>query len=438
MATVSQAETKAFRASILDFVADPRVEADSYRYFKDGLLVVKDGRVQALGSFEKLKPTLAAKIQIVDWRGHLLMPGFVDTHVHYPQTEMIASYGEQLLEWLNKYTFPTERKYKNFEYSRSQSEFFLQELLRNGTTTALVFATVHPESTEAFFQEAERLNLRMIGGKVMMDRNAPEYLQDTAESSYQDSLALLEKWHGRGRLSYAITPRFAPTSTPEQLAAAGALKKAYPDAFVHTHISENKDEVEWVKSLFPEHKGYLDVYDSFGLVDNRSVFAHGIHLTDAELARMSEARAAISFCPTSNLFLGSGLFPLDKAKEAGVRVGMGTDVGAGTSFSMLETLNEAYKVMQLRKQKLSALEGFYQATLGGAKSLDLDRQIGNFNKGKEADFVVMQWSATRLQKLRQSSAQTLEDRLFALMMLGDERNVRATYIMGEQVKLEGK
>ena len=285
---------------------------------------------------------------------------------------------------------------------------------------------------DALFEAAAQQQMRLIAGKVMMDRHAPEALCDTAESAYEDSKALIGKWHGQGRALYAITPRFAPTSTPEQLERAGQLKAEFPDVYVYTHLSENKDEIAWVKDLFPEQKGYLDVYHHYGLTGNRSVFAHCVHLEDAEWQCMHETDSTIAFCPTSNLFLGSGLFPLKKTWQQQVKVGLGTDIGAGTSFSLLQTVNEAYKVQQLQGDKLSAFESLYHATLGGAKALDLDDKLGNFNVGKEADFVVLNLKPTALQQLRQSRSKSIEDSLFALFTMGDDRNIEATYIYGQK------
>jgi guanine deaminase len=430
---------KAFRSAFLDFVNDPFyvAEVDSVRYIPDGLLVLRNGKVEELGSYEQLKDKYA-EVPITAYPGMLLMPGFIDTHIHFPQTGMIAAYGEQLLEWLNKYTFPTERKFKDKNYAQQIAAVFLDELLRNGTTTALVFTTVFPESVDAFFEEAERRNLRMIAGKVMMDRNAPEFLRDTAELSYQDSKRLIEKWHKRERLLYAVTPRFAPTSTNEQLQLAGKLLQEYPDVYVHTHLSENVDEVAWVKELFPQCKGYLDAYDQAGLVNDRSVFAHGVQLTDEEFQRLSAAQAAIAFCPTSNLFLGSGLFRLEKAKSLNtpVKLGLGTDVGAGTSFSILQTANEAYKVAQLRRQRFSPFQALFLATLGGARALNLEDKIGSFDPGKEADFIVLNPRSTPLMAFRNSeqvptSIEALADRIFSLVIMGDDRAVQATHILGE-------
>ncbi|UVO17209.1 guanine deaminase [Stutzerimonas stutzeri] len=427
--------TKAYRAALLHCLADPRevgIEA-SHEYFADGLLVVEDGKVARIGAASELLPALPAGTEVVEYPNALITPGFIDTHIHYPQTGMIASYGEQLLDWLNTYTFPTERAFADPAHAGEVAEIFLNELLRNGTTTALVFGSVHKQSVDAFFAACEKRNLRMIAGKVLMDRNAPDYLTDTAESGYADSRELIERWHGKGRLHYAVTPRFAPTSTPQQLALAGQLFKEFPDLYMHTHLSENRKEIEWVRELFPERKGYLDVYDHHGLIGTRSVFAHGVHLCDEECRRLGETGSAVAFCPTSNLFLGSGLFDLEKVEGFGVRVGLGTDVGAGTSFSQLQSLNEAYKVMQLQGKKLDPFKSLYLATLGGARALYLDDKIGNLQPGKDADFVVLDYQATPLIDYRLQQAQTLEEKLFALMMLGDDRAVKATYAAGVSV-----
>ncbi|VXC82024.1 guanine deaminase [Pseudomonas sp. 9AZ] len=425
---------KAYRAAILHSIADPAVVGveQSYEYFEDGLLVIDNGQVANVGNAADLLPTLKG-VEITEYRDALITPGFIDTHIHYPQTGMIASYGEQLLDWLNTYTFPTEQQFADKAHAADVAGIFLKELLRNGTTTALVFGTVHKQSVDAFFEAAEALNLRMIAGKVLMDRNAPEYLTDTAESGYADSKELIERWHGKGRLHYAVTPRFAPTSTPEQLTLAGKLLGEYPDLYMHTHLSENRKEIEWVKALFPERKGYLDVYDHYKLIGARSVFAHGVHLCDDECQRLAETGSAVAFCPTSNLFLGSGLFDLNKLEDHGVRVGLGTDVGAGTSFSQLQSLNEAYKVMQLQGKKLDPFKSLYLATLGGAHALYLDDKIGNFESGKDADFVVLDYNATPLISYRMQQAKTLDERLFALTMLGDDRAVKETFAAGQSV-----
>lgn len=435
----SRNSVKAFRCSFLDFIDDPFYvpEPDSFRYIPDGLLVLDRGRVKELGTYESLRNKYS-EIPVISYPGMLIMPGFIDTHIHFPQMEIMAAYGEQLLDWLNKYTFPTEAKFKDKTYAQQVAVAFLEELLRNGTTTALVFTTVYPESVDAFFEEASRRNLRMVAGKVMMDRHAPDFLLDTAETSYRETRQLIQKWHKKRRLLYAVTPRFAATSTEEQLRLTGKLLQEFPDVYLHTHLSENVDEVAWVKALFPNRIGYLDVYDQAGLVGDRSIFAHGVQLTDAEFKRLSEAKSAIAFCPTSNLFLGSGLFKLEKAKSVAhpVQVGFGTDVGAGTSFSILQTANEAYKVAQLRHQKLSPFKALFLATLGGARALGLDDKVGNFNPGKEADFIVLDMRATPLMVFRNpeacpTSLEELADQTFALIIMGDDRAIRATYIMGE-------
>ena len=428
--------TTAIRGRFLDIqntVAQAREIHDQVRYVEDGLLISQDGKIQWFGTWQDGQEHVPTHVEVQHYPDQLIVPGFIDTHIHFPQTEMMGAYGEQLLEWLNTYTFPTELQFSDPEYAQTIAEFFVQELLKNGTTTALVFCTVHPESVDALFEAASTYQMRLIAGKVMMDRHAPDDLCDTPERAYSESKALIEKWHGKGRNLYAITPRFAPTSSPEQLQRAGELKAEYPDVYVHTHLSENKNEIEWVKALFPAQKGYLDVYHHYGLTGKKSVFAHCVHLEDDEWNCMHDTNSAIAFCPTSNLFLGSGLFPLHTAWEKQVKVGLGTDIGAGTSFNQLQTIQEAYKVQQLQGNKLSAFEALYHATLGGAKALDLDQNLGNFNLGKEADFVVLDLKATALQQLRQSRAKGLEDALFALMLMGDDRNIHATYVYGQRV-----
>jgi len=429
---------KIYRGELLHFLADPNKVGieNSYEYFEDGLLVIKDGLVAQTGDAKALLSTMPESAEIIHYKSGLIMPGFIDIHVHYPQTEMIASYGEQLLEWLENYTFPAEREFSDFEHGKDVAEFFLTQLLAAGTTTALVFGTVHKESVDAFFTVAQQKNLRMICGKVLMDQNCPDYLSDTAEMGYADSKNLIEKWHGKDRLQYAVTPRFAPTCSSAQLSKAGDLLNEYPDVYLHTHLSENKDEVEWVKKLFPDSKNYLDVYDQRKLLGRRSVFAHGLHLDDQECARLGETNSAIAFCPSSNLFLGSGLFNLVQVQEFNVNVGLGSDIGAGTTFSMLSTINEGYKTQQLRGDKLDPYQSFYLATLGGAIALDLEGTIGNFTTGAEADFIVLDYNATPLMARRIRRCKNLSEKLFILSMLGDERHIKTTYILGEQVLVE--
>jgi guanine deaminase len=422
---------RAFRAAIVDFVGDPQDDSESAcRHFTDGVLLVRDGRVERLGAAADMLPRLPTGTPVVDLRGKLIVPGFVDTHVHYAQTDVIGAFGEQLLQWLTRYTFPTEARFADAVHAREVAEFFLDELLRNGTTAALAFATTHSESVDAIFEAAQLRGMAIIAGKVLMDRNSPEFLRDTAASGYEDSARLIERWHKRGRLRYAVTPRFAPTSSERQLELAGRLLDEYPELHLQSHVAENPDEVRWVAELFPWSRSYLDVYDRFGLLRERAVYAHCIHLDAADRDRMAASGAAASFCATSNLFLGSGLFDPARAYEAGVRVGIGTDVGAGTSFSMLRTLDESYKVAQLRGYTLTPLRAFYLATLGGARALYLDAEIGSFDAGKYADFVVLDPQATPLLERRMARAGSLAECLFLFMTLGDDRAVAATYVAG--------
>ncbi len=439
---VCRAEIVGYRGDVLYFTDNPAKKSDSYQYFEDGVVYVNNGKVVQSGSYITLKPQYK-NAKIIDYSGKLIIPGLIDTHVHYPQSEMVAAYGDQLLDWLNNYTFPTEKNFSNFAYASKVANSFLNQLIANGTTTALVFSTVSPVSVDAFFEASQKRNMRMISGKVLMDRNAPDYLTDTPESGYAESKALIEKWHNKGRLKYAVTPRFAPTSTPHQLALAGKLVKEFPDVYVQTHVAENKAEVAWVKELFPNTRSYLDVYDHYGLVTDHSVFAHGIYLDDQDMKTLSKKGGSIAFCPTSNLFLGSGLFNLAKADEFNVKVGLGTDVGAGTSLSILETMNEAYKVTQLRKaysedptsvKPLDPLQSLYLATLGGARALSMEGQIGSFLPGMEADFIVLNAQSTPLLASRMKNAKELKDKLFAFEILGDDRAVEHTYIMGKLMK----
>ncbi|NMF97222.1 guanine deaminase [Aromatoleum toluolicum] len=423
---------RAIRGEILYFTGDPAGGgADALRHFADGLLIVRDGLVAEAGPADALLAKLPADIRSEDRRGRLIVPGFVDTHIHFAQTDIIASSGGQLLEWLECHTWPAERRFADPDHAAAVAGFFCDELLRNGTTTAAVFPTVHRVSVEALFRAAQRRRMRVIAGKVLMDRNCPDFLRETAEDGDAGSRELIARWHGRDRLLYAVTPRFAATSTPQQMRLAGRLFAEHPGIHLQSHLAENRAEVAWIRELYPEARSYLDVYERFGQLGPRSVFAHCVWLDDADRGRMAATGAAMSFCPTSNLFLGSGLFDLAKADAAGVRVGIGTDVGAGTSFSMLQTLGEAYKVLQLNGQSLSAERAFFLATLGGARSLYLDDRIGSFAPGREADFVVLDPAATPLLARRSAACETLAERLFVLMMLGDDRAVAETWVMGE-------
>ncbi len=430
------AEVTAHRASILHCLRDPSEDRDpiaagSVEYFEDGLLVVADGYVDEVGPAEDLLKRLSSNVQVVDHGDKLIIPGLIDCHVHYPQIDIIASYGERLLDWLEKYAYPAERAFADPEHAKEVAEFFVQELLRNGTTTACVFATVHPHSVDAIFEAASKYGMRLIAGKVLMDRNCPEDLCDTPETGYEQSRALIEKWHGRDRLLYAVTPRFAITSGEEQLREAGRLLQEFPDVYLHTHLAENEEEVKRVAELFPWSRSYLHVYEHFKLVRERSVFAHCIHLGDEDRELMGRKGAAIAFCPSSNLFLGSGLFDRAASRRAGVRHGAGTDVGGGTSLSLLRTLGDAYKALQLQGQSLSPFASLYLATLGAARSLYLDDKLGSFTKGSEADFAVLD-PASAPPGRRSAAAKHIAARVFRLLMLGDDRAVTGTWVMGQR------
>lgn len=425
------------RAELLAVRADPlHAGAEAIVHHADGLLVVEDGIVAAFGDHAALAERHPA-LPIEDRRGMLLVPGFVDTHVHYPQSERIAAHGAQLLDWLERHIFPAEQAFADRAHADDIAGFFLDELLRNGTTSALVFATVHAHSVDALFEAALARDMRIVSGKTLMDRDAPEALRDTAAGGRAESEALIRRWRGRGRLGYAVTPRFALTSTPAQLAGAGALHAAHRDTLLHTHLAENLGEVAAVGVAHPEAADYLDVYARHGLVTDRSVFAHGIHLDAGAMARLARAGAGIAFCPTSNLFLGSGLFDLAGADAAGVRVGIGTDVGAGTSFSILHTLGEAYKVCQMRGASLDPFRALWLATGAGAAMLHIADRVGGLAPGQEADFVLLDPAATPLLA-RRTRGRPLAERLFALQVLGDDRAVAATYLRGRVGHVRGE
>jgi guanine deaminase len=422
----------AVRGHAISFRADPFREDDALIDVADALIITRDGLITHFGPYGRLRDLLPDEVEVVSYPGALICPGFIDGHVHYPQARIIGAYGEQLTEWLTTYAFREEQRFADPRYAALAAQVFFDQLLANGTTTALTFCATYPVSVDAFFAESERRGTRMIGGKVLMDRNAPGSLLDTPQSGYEDSRTLIDRWHGRGRSLYAITPRFAPTSTPEQLELAGTLLAESPGTFMHTHVSESLSEVAWVRSLFPERSGYLDVYDHYGLLRPRSVLAHGVHLTARERRRVHESGAAITHCPSSNLFLGSGLFRMDEARdcERPVHVALGTDIGAGTSFSLLATMNEAHKVGKLVGYPMSAVKSFYLATRGGAEALGLDGTIGSLEPGHEADFVVLDPAATPLLEYRSSRAESTQELMFVLSVLGDDRAVAATYVAG--------
>ncbi|WP_445621629.1 guanine deaminase [Kushneria sp. Sum13] len=427
----------ALRGMTLHFNDDPGTSdeprAGSVEYHQDGLILIQEGRILKSGPAQTLLETLPKGTPIEHWPDQLIMPGFIDPHLHYSQLDITASYGRQLLDWLNTYTFPEECRFSDRAYADEIAKAFMEQLLANGVTTALAFCTSHPSSVDAFFSAALERNMRMLGGKVMMDRNAPEALCDTPETGIRDSRRLIEQWHERGRLEYAITPRFAPTSTPQQLAATGELLSDYPGMVLQTHLSENRQEVDWVASLFPEARDYLDVYSRYQLVRPRAIFAHGIHIDDDVRQRLADDGGAIAFCPSSNLFLGSGLFDWHQAREQEVRVGIASDIGAGTSFSPFQTLQDAYKVGQLSNQPLTPWQAFYAHTLGNARVLDIDHHVGSLSPGMEADIVVINPRATPMLARKERHGPTLMERLFNLIILGDERCISATYVMGKKL-----
>lgn len=427
---------KALRGQTLSFVDDPFKTSpdDSISLEPDGVIVIENGHIIDTGpANDTLKRH--AGIQVETFTDCLLMAGFVDTHVHYPQTGVIASYGEQLLEWLNRYTFPAEAQFKDKAHADKAATFFFDECLRNGITTSSVYCTVHPQSVDAIFEEAKRRGLRTVAGKVMMDRNAPDSLTDTPQSAYDQSRDLIARWHDNGRCTYAITPRFAPTSSPEQLDMAGALWKEFPAVLMQTHISENEQEVSWVKDLFPESRDYLDVYERYGLLRPGANFGHAIHLEEREISAIRDAGAAISHCPTSNTFIGSGLFKMKDLRDGPqpVSVGLATDIGGGTSFSMFDTMKSAYEIAQLQGYNLHPGKAFYLATLGGAKVLNLDRRIGNLATGLEADIQVLDLKSRPVIRQRMEHASDIWEVLFIQLILADDRAVKRVYAGGEKV-----
>ncbi|GBQ44923.1 guanine deaminase [Acetobacter ghanensis] len=431
-------DRRAIRGSYITFRANPfDVPAhDALVYEEDGLIIMEHGRITHCGAYASLHGLLGDNTPLTHYPDSLISAGFIDAHVHYPQISAIASWGEQLLPWLEQYIFPTEAEFSNKDVARQTARFFLSELLRNGTTTAAVYCTVHPQSVDAFFEESARLGTRMIAGKVLMDRNCPPNLRDTAQSGYDQSKDLISRWHGKDRQLYAVTPRFAITSTPEQLELAGDLLRSTPGLYMQTHLAENLDEMAAVRSLFPNHASYLDVYAKAGLDGPRAIFGHGIHMTEHDFAHCHHSGCTLAHCPTSNLFLGSGSFRLFEALNPArpVHVALGTDVGAGTSLSLLATMGEAYKVsLMAGDARLSAIQALWLATAGAARALHLHEQIGRIAPGMEADLCVMDPAATPLMAQRTARCTSLSERLFALMVLGDDRAIRATWANGRPV-----
>ncbi|MEO8757745.1 MAG: guanine deaminase [Devosia sp.] len=422
------------RGRVLTFLDAPqgRDDSSSYRYIEDGAVVIgPDGKIIMVGEFNA---KAAAHHRVIDHRPNLIMPGFIDPHIHFPQMQVIASYAANLLEWLNTYTFVEEQKFGDVAHAERIASKFFDELIRHGTTTAAAYCSVHPQSVDAFFGEAAKRDMLMIGGKVMMDRNAPAALCDTPQSSYDDSKRLLEKWHGKGRAHYAITPRFAITSSPEQMEMAEALAREFPDNHIQTHVDENVAEIQLARELFPNLPDYVGIYERYHLLGPRTLLGHCIHLTHRECEVLAETQSVAVWCPTSNLFIGSGLFDRDRLAEHGARIAVATDVGGGTSYSMLRTLDEGYKVLQLRGQRLDPLTSFYMMTLGNARALSLEGRIGSLTPGADADVVVLDARATPQMALRMDAVDSLANELFLLQTCGDDRAVVEIYVMGKAMK----
>ena len=396
-----------------------------------GGVLVQDGHIVETGDRDDLK-TRFPDAEVVDYGDKLIIAGFVDAHVHYPQTAMIASWGKRLIDWLNSYTFPEEMKFADPAYAAEISSRYLDLTAAHGTTTMCSFATIHPESVDAFFNKAQKRGQRVVAGKTCMDRNAPEGLRDTAQSGYDDSKALLQKWHGQDRISYAITPRFSPTSTPEQLEAMGALWAEHPDCLMQTHLSEQTDEIAWVKELFPTARDYLDTYEQFGLLGKGGLYGHAIHLEQREKDRLREVDGSLVHCPTSNTFIGSGLFDMSGLMADGHRVGLATDTGGGSSFSMLRTMAAAYEIGQLRGVPLHPSQLLWLATQGSARSLHMDDKIGNLSSGLEADLVILDLASTPAIAQRHAEAGDIWEAIFPTIMMGDDRAVHDVWIGGKK------
>jgi len=426
------------RGRLLSFVRAPQslTDTESYRYETDGGLLMEDGLIVASGPYADVKTTAAADIVEIDHRPHLIMPGFIDMHLHFPQMQVIASYAANLLEWLNTYTFPEECRFVESAHAQRIATHFYDELIRHGTTTAVAYCSVHKTSADAYFAEAMKRNMRMVGGKVMMDRNAPQGLLDTPQMGYDETRQVISDWHGKGRNHVAITPRFAITSTPQQMEATQALAREFPDLHIQTHLSENHDEIKFTCELYPEAIDYTDIYARYGLLGDRTLFGHAIHLSDREADAMSEAGSVAVHCPTSNLFLGSGLFPLKalSRRDKPVRTGVATDIGGGSSYSMLRTMDEAYKIQQLLGERLNPLESYYLMTLGNALALSLADRIGTLDAGTDADIVVLDAAATPAMALKMEVVKTLPEELFLLQTMGDDRAIVETYVAGKALK----
>nr|WP_321445172.1 guanine deaminase [uncultured Cohaesibacter sp.] len=427
---------KILRGRILTFHAEPQSPQDesAHLYIEDGALLIEAGTIIACDSYDRVLPLAGENVELIDHRPHLLMPGFIDTHLHFPQVQVIASWGAQLLDWLENYTFPAEARFADPDHAARMAGQFFDQMIANGTTTSVAYCTSHKSSAEAYFTEAARRNMRVIGGKVLMDRNAPDDVCDTPQSGYDDTKALIADWDGKGRALYAITPRFAITSTPAQMEATAALVKEHPDCYIQTHLNENHAEIELTAQLYPDAPDYLGIYEQYGLLGPKMLLGHSIHMQPREIDVMIETKSRPVFCPTSNLFLGSGLFDYEGLRARGAICAVATDIGGGTSYSMLQTLNEGYKLLALRGQKLHPYRAFYWMTLGNALALGLEDKIGTLQAGTEADIIVLDARATPAMALRMEACQSLAEELFILQIMADDRAIAQTYVAGEALK----
>ena len=420
---------------LLTFFDRPRSvdDIEAYAFWQDGALAIEAGKIVWRGDAEAL-PRSFQTWPKVDHSDDIVMPGFIDAHTHYTQMEVIGSYGAKLMQWLETYTFKQESRFGDLTHSRNIASTFLDELIAHGVTTAAVYTTSHPESTEAFFEAAQARNMCMISGKVLMDRNAPEAIKDTPQRAYDESKTLIKRWHKRDRLHYAITPRFAITSSPGQMAVTQSLVQEYRDCYLQTHLSESLSEIDETLRLYPEARDYTDVYARFDLLGPRSLFGHCLHLSPRERSTLAETDSVAVFCPTSNLFLGSGLFDYPGLLEANIRIAYGSDVGAGTSYSMLATAADAYKICQLKGFSLNPLESYFGLTLGNARALSMTDQIGTLDVGSVADLAVLNSRATHAMRTRMRSVESLSEELFVLQTLGDDRAISETYVAGAALK----
>jgi len=432
----------AYKGSVFYFTDNPRFNENAYEYFHDGVLYVEAGKIVEAGNYTDLQAKYP-QAQVVDYTGMLITPGLMDSHVHYPQMEMVGSYGEQLVQWLGKYTIPTERKLSDRKYADKIANLYLDELIKHGTTSAAIFATISPTSSDALFEAALKRNMRVICGSAYMDVNTPEYACLPPHEVYDFNKTLIERWNGKGRTNYAISPRSAYLLSPAEMEATQALILDYPDVHIQVHLAENKESGNMVGDLFPGLKSYTEVYDNYGLMREKTIMGHCVWLDDHEVELIAARKSSCAFLPTSNLFLGSGLFNLQKANKYRATVGLGTDYAAGTTLSMLKTMGEAYKVTQLRKaftdnpravEPLDPLENYYLATLGAARAMAIDEYVGSFESGKEADFIVLDSKSTQDLSIRSERSESISDLLFALQIIGDDRSVAHTYIMGNKMK----